>query len=112
MWATQLSVELLKIHDAMGNILLPHYMQSPTTAMEWKHVCEGFEQIWNFHIVCELLMENMYSCKLPHILGPLYLIRKVHIGYVVLLAVCDAGRHSDGGDLSNSAFRQALQAGE
>ena len=109
--------------DSLWNILMPQYLQRPTTTMEWKRVSEGFEQIWNFpHCVGAIDGKHVVMQAPGRSGSTFYNYKGTHS--LVLLAVCDAhycftlidigdaGRHSDGGVLNNSAFGQAMKAGE
>ena len=109
--------------DALWNVLLPQYMLRPTTPSEWKRVSQGFEQIWNFPHCVGAIDGKHVVMQAPACSGStFYNYKGTHS--IVLMAVCDAhycftlvdigdaGRHSDGGVFSNSAFGQAMEAGE
>ena len=82
---------------------------------------EGLEQVRNFPHCVGAINGNMYLCKPLHILGPLQLQRPTWCNAIclcdthncfTLVDIGDAGRHSDGGVLSNSAIGQALEVWE
>ena len=108
--------------DALWNVLLLQYMQRPTTSLEWKRVSEGFEHLWNFpHCVGSIDGKHIVMQAPARSGSTFYNYKGTHS--IVLMAVCDAhycftlvdvgdaGRHSDGGVFSNSAFGQAMEDG-
>lgn len=107
---------------ALWNALQPQYMPRPSTASEWKRVSQGFEEIWNFPHCVGAIDGKHIVMQAPACSGStFYNYKGTHS--IVLLAVCDAhycftlvdigdaGRHSDGGVLCNSAFGQAMEVG-
>ena len=108
---------------ALWSILMPEYMRRPTSAEEWRRVSEGFEHIWNFpHCIGAIDGKHVVLQAPSHSGSTFFNYKGTHS--IVLIAVCDAnycftlidigdaGRHSDGGVLSNSAFGQAMEGGE
>ena len=109
--------------DALWKVLLPQYMSRPTTPSAWRRVSQGFEQMWNFPHCVGAIDGKHIVVQAPACSGSTFFNYKgTHS--IVLMAVCDAhycftlvdigdaGRHSDGGVFSNSAFGQAMEGGE
>ena len=109
--------------EALWNVLLSEYMQRPSTPAEWRRIGEGFEHIWNFpHCVGAIDGKHVVMQAPARSGSTFYNYKGTHS--VVLMAVCDAhycftiidvgdaGRHSDGGVLSHSAFGQAMENGQ
>lgn len=101
----------------------PEYLRRPTSAEEWRRMSEGFEHIWNFpHCIGAIDGKHVVMQAPSHSGSTFFNYKGMHS--IVLIAVCDAnycftlsdiggaGRHTDGGVLSNSAFGQAMEAGE
>ena len=101
--------------EALWNVLLSEYVQRPSTPAEWRRIGEGFEHIWNFlHCVGAIDGKHVIMQAPARSSSTFYNYKGTHS--VVLMAVCDAhycftiidvgdaGRHSDGGVLSQSAF--------
>ena len=109
--------------DALWTALYSQYISRPSTPSEWKRISKGFKEIWNFpHCVGAIDGKHTVIMQAPAQSGStFYNYKGTHS--IVLLAVCDAhycftlvdigdaGRHSDGGVLSNSAFGQAMENG-
>ena len=108
--------------DALWKVLLPEYMSRPSSHVEWKCVSQGFEQKWIFPHCLGAIDGKHIVIQAPACAGStFYNYKGTHS--IVLMAVCDAhycfilvdigdaGRHSDGGVFSNSAFGQAMEAG-
>lgn len=108
--------------DAIWSALQPQYVKAPSCEAEWVGVSKQFEQIWNFPNCLGAIDGKHIVMQAPRNSGSSFFNYKgTHS--VVLLAVCDAhyrfilvdlgdaGRHSDGGVLSNSEFGKALEAG-
>ena len=102
---------------------MPEYMRRPTSEEEWRRISEGFEHIWNFpHCIGAIDGKHVVLQAPSHSGSTFFNYKGTHS--IVLMAVCDAnycftlidigdaGRHSDGGVLSNSSFGQAMEAGE
>ena len=109
--------------DALWSVLMPEYMRRPTSEEEWRRISEGFEHIWNFpHCIGAIDGKHVVLQAPSHSGSTFFNYKGTHS--IVLMAVCDAnycftlidigdaGRHSDGGVLSNSSFGQAMEAGE
>ena len=109
--------------EAIWNVLLPEYMQKPSTPAEWRRISDGFEHVWNFPHCVGAIDGKHVVMQAPARSGSTFFNYKgTHS--VVLMAVCDvhycftlvdvgdAGKHSDGGVLSHSAFGQAMENGE
>ena len=79
---------------------------------------DGFCLVWNFpHCIGAIDGKHVVMQAPSHSGSTFFNYKGTHS--IVLMAVCDAnydigdaGRHSDGGVLSNSAFNQAMEAGE
>ena len=108
--------------DALWAVLMPEYMRRPTSEEEWRRVSEGFEHTWNFpHCVGAIDGKHVVMQAPSHSGSTFFNYKGTHS--IVLMAVCDAnycftlidignaGRHSDGGVLSNSAFGKAMEDG-
>ena len=98
-------------------------MQRPSTPGEWRRISQGFEHIWNFPHCVGAIDGKHIVMQAPARSGSTFFNYKgTHS--IVLMAVCDAhycftlidvgdaGRHSDGGVLSNSALGQAMDSGD
>lgn len=105
---------------AIWEALMPSYVRPPTTEEEWQSVSRQFERHWNFPNCVGAIDGKHVLIQAPAKAGSSFFNYKGSHS-VVLLGVCDAnyrflvvdvgdaGRHSDGGVLSNSAFGQALE---
>ena len=109
--------------EALLDVLLPQYVQRPSTEDEWRRVPQGFEQLWNFPHCVGAIDGKHVTIQAPAMSGSTYFNYKgAHS--IVLMAVCDAqycftlldigdaGRLSDGGVFSHSGFGQAMEASE
>ena len=108
--------------DSLWNVLAPEYIKRPTTQEEWKLITDDFEQIWNLphcvgaingkHIVLQAPVNsgsNFYNYKGTF---SIVLLADCDAKYCfTLLDIGDAGIHSDGGVLANSAFGQTMEKG-
>ena len=106
--------------EALWNALSQEYVKMPSNEREWLSVSRQYDQMWNFPNCIGAIDGKHVVIQAPKCAG------SSHFNYkgthsIVLLAVCDAhyrfimidvgdaGRHSDGGVLSNSNFGRALQ---
>ena len=108
--------------DALWDVLSSEYLRRPLCQEEWKWVNECFHQIWNLPHCVGAIDGKHVVMQAPANSGSNFYNYKGTFS-IVLLAVCDArycftlldigdaGRHSDGGVLTNSAFGQALESG-
>ena len=109
--------------DALWRVLTPEYMRRPTSAEEWRRVSDGFCHMWNFpHCIGAIDGKHVVMQAPSHSGSTFFNYKGTHS--IVLMDVCDAnycftlidigdaGRHSDGGVLSNSEFGQAMEAGK
>ena len=106
--------------EAIYNALKPEFARIPFNEDEWLAVSREYEQLWNFpHCIGAIIGKHIVVQALQNSGSTFYNYKGTHS--IVLLAVCDAhyrfllfdvgdaGRHSDGGVLSNSAFGKALE---
>ena len=109
-----------EVCEAIWSALQSEYVKMPANEAEWLRVREDFEKIWNFPNCVGAIDGKHIVIQAPSIAGSTFFNYKgTHS--MVLLAVCDAhycflivdvgdaGRHSDGGVLSNSQFGRALK---
>ena len=105
---------------AVWDALKFHYVRMPSGEEEWLAVSKEYEVIWNFPHCVGAIDGKHVVIQAPSNSGSTFFNYKgTHS--IVLLAVCDAhyrflmvdigdaGRRSDGGVLSNSAFGRALE---
>ena len=108
--------------SVIWQVLCPEFVKPPSSEEEWKGVSEGFHRQWNFPNCLGAIDGKHIVMQAPAGAGSTYFNYKgTHS--IILLAICDAyyrfilidigdaGRHSDGGVLSNSSFGQALESG-
>jgi hypothetical protein len=105
----------------MWDVLCTDYAKAPSTVDEWKGIGLQFGRMWNFPN-CIGAIDGEHVMQAPPKSGFTYFNYKGSHS-IVLLAICDAyyrfilinignaGRHSDGGVLSNSTFCQATESG-
>ena len=108
--------------SVIWQVLCEEFVRAPSTEDEWTGISEQFTRLWNFPN-CVGAMDGKHNIVIqaPANSGStFYNYRGTHS--IVLLAVCDAyyrftlvdigdaGRHSDGGVFSNSAFGQAIES--
>ena len=106
--------------EAIWKALQREYVKAPSSEEEWKGVSTQFERKWNFphcvgaidgkHVVVQAPANagsTFYNYKGSHSIV-LMAVCDAHYRFI-LVDVGDAGRHSDGGVLSNSHFGQALE---
>ena len=109
--------------EALWSVLQPEYMPRPSNSSQWRCISEGFKQIWNFPHCVGAIDGKHVVMQAPARSGSTFFNYKgTHS--IILMAVCDAnycftlidvgdaGRHSDGGVLSNSVFGQAMENNE
>ena len=109
-----------EVCDVLCEVLQPEFVQMPSNVEEWLGVSRQYEQIWNFPNCVGAIDGKHIVIQAPSNGGSsFYNYKGTHS--VVLLAICDAhykfimvdigdaGRHSDGGILSNSEFGKALE---
>ena len=103
--------------ESLWKVLLPQYMQKPSSPAEWERIGQGFEHTWNFpHCVGDVDGKHIVVQAPPRSGSTFYKYRGTHS--VVLLAVCDAHYCftlidiGDVGVFSNSPFGQAMENSE
>ena len=109
-----------EVCDVLWDVLQPEFVKMPSNVEEWLGVSRQYEQIWNFPNCIGAIDGKHIIIQAPSNGGSsFYNYKGTHS--VVLLAVCDAhyrfimvdigdaGRHSDGGILSNSEFGKGLE---
>ena len=97
------------------------FVKLPSSEDEWKGISDGFYKQWNFPNCLGAIDGKHVVMQAPRGAGSTFFNYKgTHS--IVILAVCnayyrfilvdvgDAGRHSDGGVLSQSTFGQALES--
>ena len=109
-----------EVCEAIWNGLKPEFGKMPSNPDEWLAVSKDYEVLWNFPHCLGAIDGKHIVIQAPHNSGSaFYNYKGTHS--IVLLAVSDAryrflvidvgdaGRHSDGGVLSNSLFGKALE---
>lgn len=106
--------------QAIWDALSYEYLQTPTSADDWKNISKEFMELWNFPHCLGAIDGKHIAIKCPASSGSLFFNYKGFYS-IVLMAVCDAhyvftlvnigdfGSNNDSGILLNSSMGKALE---